>query len=294
MENLTETCRALPSSSASSANRNPCLVHIYPTGPGMGSRHSLANCPVVIGRNADCEICILDNSVSRRHVCIEFRGDEYYAVDLQSMNGTLVNNVPTTECKLEDGDYLRVGNCIYRFLSGGNVEADYHEEIYRLTIIDALTEIHNKRYLLEFLDRELVRAARHDRHLALVLFDIDRFKAINDEFGHLCGDLTLRELAGCVKKEIRQDELFARYGGEEFAIALPETSLDEARAAAERIRQLVEAHPFVYGDRTYQVTISLGVAATKGAEVIRSEDLIHRADEKLYQAKREGRNRVVG
>ncbi len=209
------------------------------------------------------------------------------------MNGTQVNNVPTPERKLEDGDYLRIGNCIYRFLSGGNVEADYHEEIYRLTIIDALTEIHNKRYLLEFLDRELVRAARDDRQLALVLFDLDRFKAINDEFGHLGGDLTLRELAACVKQEIRQDELFARYGGEEFAVALPETNLDEATAVAERIRRLVEAHPFVYGGQSYQVTISLGVTATKATEVTQAADLIRRADEKLYLAKRQGRNRVA-
>src|SRR6266851_5527687 len=243
MDDLTETCRALPSSAASSASRNPCLVHIYPTGPGMGSRHALATSPVVIGRNTDCEICILDNSVSRRHVCIEYRGDEYYAVDLQSMNGTFVNNEQASNRKLEDGDYLRVGNCIYRFLSGGNVEADYHEEIYRLTIIDALTEIHNKRYLMEFLDRELVRAAR--------------------------------------------------YGGEEFAIAMPETDLEEARAAAERIRQLLEVHPFHYAERTYQVTISLGVTVTTGTDVANAAQLIKRADEKLYQAKREGRNRVV-
>jgi diguanylate cyclase (GGDEF)-like protein len=292
-ENLTETCRAIPNPATASANRNPCLVHIYPTGPGMGCRHSLAHCPVVIGRSNDCEISINDNSVSRRHVSIEFRGDGHYAVDLESMNGTYVNNVQAPERKLEDGDYLRVGNCIYRFLSGGNVEADYHEEIYRLTIIDALTEIHNKRYLLEFLDRELARAARHGRRLALVLFDLDRFKAINDEFGHLGGDLTLRELAACVKKEIRQDELFARYGGEEFAIVMPETDLDKARAAAERIRQLLEAHPFRNGDRTYQVTVSLGVTVTTGTDVASSAHLIALADEKLYQAKREGRNRVV-
>jgi diguanylate cyclase (GGDEF)-like protein len=293
MENLTETCRSTPNPAMPSANRNPCLVHIYPTGPGMGCRHPLGTAALVIGRSNDCDILINDNSASRRHVAVEFRGDGYYAVDLQSMNGTFVNNEPASDRKLEDGDYLRVGNCIYRFLSGGNVEADYHEEIYRLTIIDALTEIHNKRYFLEFLDRELVRAARHGRRLALVLFDLDRFKAINDEFGHLGGDLTLRELAACVKKEIRQDELFARYGGEEFAIVMPETDLDEACAAAERIRLLLETHPFQYGERTYQVTISLGVTVTTGTDVAGSAELIKRADEKLYQAKRDGRNRVV-
>jgi two-component system, cell cycle response regulator len=293
MENLTETCRSTPSLSAASASRNPCLVHIYPTGPGMGCRHPLGTGTLVIGRSNDCDIWINDNSASRRHVSVEFRGDGYYAVDLQSMNGTFVNNEPATESKLKDGDYLRVGNCIYRFLSGGNVEADYHEEIYRLTIIDALTEIHNKRYLLEFLDRELVRAARHGRKLALVLFDLDRFKAINDEFGHLGGDMTLRELAARVKKEIRQDELFARYGGEEFAIVMPETDLDEACAAAERIRLLLETNPFQYGEQFYQVTISLGVTVSTGTDVANSAELIKRADEKLYQAKRDGRNRVV-
>jgi two-component system cell cycle response regulator len=293
MENLSETCRSWTDLALSSANRNPCLIHIYPTGAGMGRRHALGNRPLVIGRSNECDIFINDNSVSRRHVCIEFRGDAYYAIDLQSMNGTFVNNVAAPERRLEDGDYLRVGNCIYRFLSGGNVEADYHEEIYRLTIIDALTEIHNKRYLMEFLDRELVRAARHGRRLALVLFDIDRFKAINDEFGHLGGDLTLRELAACVKKEIRQDELLARYGGEEFAIVLPETDVQEASIAAERVRKLVAEHPFQYADKPYQVTVSLGVAATTGTEAICSADLIGRADEKLYQAKREGRNRVI-
>src|SRR5207247_3830386 len=138
--------------------------------------------------------------------------DGYYAVDLQSTNGTFVNDVPASICKLKDGDYLRVGNCIYRFLAGGNVEAEYHEEIYRLTIIDALTGIHNKRYLLEFLDRELARSARHHRPLSLVMLDIDRFKAVNDELGHLAGDFTLRELLSLAKEAIRKEELCVRYG----------------------------------------------------------------------------------
>src|SRR5262249_43190695 len=143
--------------------------------------------------------------------------------DLGSTNGTFLNDALVARAPLKDGDYLRVGNCIYRFLAGGNVEADYHEEIYRLTITDGLTQTHNKRYLLEFLDRELARSQRHTRPLSLVLFDIDRFKAINDELGHLAGDHVLRELAACVKAAVRREELFARYGGEEFAVVLPET-----------------------------------------------------------------------
>ncbi len=196
--------------------------------------------------------------------------------------------------KLKDGDYLRVGNCIYRFLAGGNVEAEYHEEIYRLTIIDALTEIHNKRYFFEFLDRELARCARYGRPLALVMIDIDRFRTINEDLGHLGGDCTLRELAARLKKNVRKEELFARYGGEEFAVVLPETDRQGAVQVGERLRHAVECEHFRYEERTFPVTISLGVATTTGENVPSPSELIRDADEKLYQAKHDGRNRVVG
>ena len=224
MEKVTETWVTLPERPVSMTNRNACLVHIYPTGLGMGTRYTLADSPVVIGRGGDCEIRINDHSVSRRHARIQPGADGYYAVDLQSTNGTFVNDNPASMYKLKDGDYLRVGNWIFRYLTGGNVEAEYHEEIYRLTIIDALTGIHNKRYLIEFLDRELARSARHHRPLSLVMLDIDRFKLINDDLGHLAGDFTLRELVAQVKEAIRKEELFARYGGEEFVVVLPETN----------------------------------------------------------------------
>ena len=195
--------------------------------------------------------------------------------------------------RLKDGDYLRVGNCIYRFLAGGNVESEYHEEIYRLTIIDALTEIHNKRYLMEFLDRELSRSARYHRPLALILFDIDLFKSINDEHGHLGGDFTLRELAASVKTVVRKEELFARYGGEEFVIVLPESTLQAAVQVGERIRGLVEKHVFQFEGRSFNITISLGVFGTGGDDSLTPVELIREADNNLLRAKRSGRNRVV-
>jgi diguanylate cyclase (GGDEF)-like protein len=249
--------------------------------------------PLVIGRGSDCEIRINDHSVSRRHARIQPGADGYYAVDLQSTNGTFVNDTPASMHKLKDGDYLRAGNCIYRFLAGGNVEAEYHEEIYRLTIIDALTDIHNKRYLLEFLDRELSRSGRYARPLSLVMFDIDRFRVINEDMGHLGGDFTLREMAARIKGNVRKEELLARYGGEEFAVVLPETTRDGAVALSERLRNVIAGQPFTYEDKSFQVTISLGVATTTGDETMTPSALIRHADERLYQAKREGRNRVV-
>ncbi len=292
MEKATETWVTGPDRLVSTTRRDACVVHIYPTGPGMGTRYPLSDTPVVLGRGNDCDIRINDHSVSRRHARIQPGADGYYAVDLQSTNGTFVNDVPASICKLKDGDYLRVGNCIYRYLAGGNVEAEYHEEIYRLTIIDALTDIHNKRYLLEFLDREVSRSARYSRPLALILFDLDRFKTVNEDLGHLGGDFTLREVAACVKGSIRKEELFARYGGEEFMIVLPETNLEGAVNVAERLRVLIEQHRFQYEGKNYPVTLSLGVATTSGDPNMTPHELIRQVDDKLFQAKNDGRNCV--
>jgi two-component system, cell cycle response regulator len=292
MDRVTETWITPVERPVSITNRNACLVHIYPTGPSMGSRYTLNDAPAVLGRANDCEIRINDHSVSRRHARIQPSADGYYAVDLQSTNGTYVNDVPASMYKLKDGDYLRVGNCIYRLLMGGNVETEYHEEIYRLTIVDGLTDIHNKRYFLEFLDRELARSSRYDRPLSVVMFDIDRFKLINDEMGHLGGDFTLRELAARIKGSIRKEELFARYGGEEFVLVLPETNREGTTILTERLLKVVSQTPFLFEDKSFHVTISAGVTSTCGEKDITPIELIRRADEKLYQAKEEGRNRI--
>jgi diguanylate cyclase (GGDEF)-like protein len=294
MQPVTDTWRTTPRRPISVAHPLACLVHIYPTGANMGQRYALGDETVVVGRGEDCQIQISDHSVSRRHARIEKNGDSFFAVDLQSTNGTFVNNMGCVQTRLKDGDYLQIGNCIFRFLAGGNVEAEYHEEIYRLTIIDALTGVHNKRFFEEFLDREMARSNRHHRPLSLVMFDIDRFKSVNDELGHLAGDYTLRELATMARPKIRREDLFARYGGEEFVLILVETQFPGAMELAERIRTMVEKRTFECDGRPFQITISLGVAATTGEDGLTTQDLIRRCDEKLLEAKRAGRNRVCG
>ncbi len=273
--------------------RDACLIHIYPTGMGMGTRHLLEQGTTILGRDEDCDITVQDYSVSRRHTRFDLDVDRYLATDLDSTNGTFVNDAPAKLTPLADGDYIRVGNCLFRFLAGGNVEADYHEELYRLAILDPLTGLYNKRYLVDYLHRELVRSTRHGRPLTLILFDIDYFKAINDSMGHLAGDLTLRELAGRLKSEVRRDDLLARYGGEEFAAVLTEIDPASGAELAEHLRQTVEDHRFLFEGRRYTITISLGVASTQANEVLSPQELIRRADERLYRAKHEGRNRVV-
>src|SRR5262249_15163130 len=125
METGSETWVTMPGKVSPVAGREACLVHIYPTGPGMGTRYPLGDTPLVIGSGSESDIRSTDTSVPRRHARIQPGADGYYAIDLQSTNGTFVNDTPASMYKLSDGDYLRVGNCIYRFLAGGNVEADY-------------------------------------------------------------------------------------------------------------------------------------------------------------------------
>jgi diguanylate cyclase (GGDEF)-like protein len=292
-EDSVQTFRTPKAEPSAPADRTACLVYIYPTGPSMGSRYELGDEPAFIGRAEDCAVRNTDGSVSRYHAKIVREAGEYTVTDLGSTNGTFVNNQRKQDGSLRDGDYLRIGNCIYRFLGGGNIEAEYHEEIYRLTVLDGLTQVHNRRYLIEFLDREVARSTRHGRPLAVIMLDIDHFKSINDRFGHLVGDLTLRELCARVRGVVRSDELFARYGGEEFAVVLPEADLTRARVVAERIREVMEKQPFAFNEVTYPVTVSLGAAATLPGEQLPTPELLTRADKNLYKAKAAGRNRVV-
>ena len=148
------------------------------------------------------------------------------------------------------------------------------------------------RYLLDFLDREVARSVRHHRPLSVLLFDIDRFKLINDEHGHLCGDYVLRALGERLRHAVRREDLLARYGGEEFAQVLVETDREHAMIAAERVRKSVADSPFQFENRSLPVTVSVGVATTCGEAGMTPAGLLKQADDKLYAAKRAGRNRV--
>lgn len=267
-----------------------CLVTIY--GRELGKQYSLAAEETVIGRGGDSTLILDMDNVSRRHARVLNKKDGFYVEDLKSTNGTYVNDVEVKYERLRNGDLIKIGGAILKFLQGGNIEALFHEEIYRMTIVDGLTQVHNKRYFLEFIDREMARCARYDRPLSLLLFDIDHFKQVNDVHGHLAGDFVLKRLAEIVGKHIRKEEAFARYGGEEFAVLMPETTGERARIFAEKIRRMVEQTPFVYEDRRIAVSVSIGI--TEMGPHRDPNSFIKAADEKLYKAKANGRNRVEG
>jgi two-component system cell cycle response regulator len=163
-----------------------------------------------------------------------------------------------------------------------------------LAITDGLTGLYNRRYFEGHLGTQVQEARREDRPLSVLVLDIDYFKSVNDTYGHDAGDDVLREFARRVRKAVRGVDLCCRYGGEEFVVVMPETDLGTAYAAAERIRERIAAQPFPISGRTREipVTISVGVAGLAGRDDTPAK-LIKRADEALYAAKRNGRNRVA-
>jgi two-component system, cell cycle response regulator len=271
--------------------KEACLVVIY--GSDLGRKYNLEAPALVVGRSSKSDIQIDQESVSRAHSKIVNSGRAIRIRDLGSTNGTYVNDELIDERALADGDFIKIGRTIFKFLSGGNIERAYHEEIYRLTTVDGLTQIFNKRYFQESIEREIARALRYRREMSLVMFDIDHFKMINDTHGHLAGDSVLKVLALTVKNKIRREDLFARYGGEEFAIVLPEIDGHNAHQFSEKIRRIVETTDFRFEGVKMDVTISLGVAGLD-QETTDSAGLIKRADERLYEAKNAGRNCVRG
>ncbi|MBP8808065.1 MAG: GGDEF domain-containing protein [Kofleriaceae bacterium] len=271
-----------------------CLVLLHPPGPDIGRRTALTKQLYLIGRDTDADLVISRSAVSRHHAQLAKEGDgAWWAIDLGSTNGTFVNEQRIQRHALADGDQVRFGDAIFKFLSGANIESAYHEEIYRMTILDGLTGIHNKRYFLEFIDRELAGAKRHGHALSLVMFDIDFFKRINDEHGHLAGDQVLKDLTGRLKARMRREDLFARYGGEEFACVLSSTGLDGGVIFAEHVRALMAERPVIWNQTAIPVTVSLGVACAYNEPNLDPPTLIKRADDNLYVAKRNGRNQVV-
>lgn len=276
------------------AERTSCLVLLYPPGPGIGRRTELSRRAYFVGRDPGCELTVVSNLVSRQHARLTVDRDGGWSVqDLASTNGTFVNEERIDMRRLSDGDQLRFGEVIYKFLSGSNIESAYHEEIYRMTIVDALTGSYNKRYLLDFLTREVSVAKRYGHALSLVMFDVDHFKKINDTWGHLAGDAVLKELAHRVRARMRREDLFGRNGGEAFAVVLPSTALTGGVVFAEALRRLLADRPVIFEGQSISFTVSLGVSALDGTADIDATALMRRADEHLYAAKRAGRNRVA-
>ena len=271
-----------------------CLVIIHRRdGLPLTKRIDLSRPIMRIGRDTNNDIVLEDTEVSRRHARLEARGRSWVLMDVGSTNGTFLNDRELDSCvKLRGGDRLKIGSQIFKFLTGDDVESAYHDEIYRLSITDNLTGIPNQRALRDELRREVSRARRHTLPTTFLMLDIDRFKEVNDRYGHLAGDAVLARVASAVREATRDGDTVARYGGEEIAVLMPQTDLPEACGVAERIRTTIEALVTEYRGLSIGVTVSIGCASLQ-AEDADLDDLVKRTDDKLYEAKSGGRNRVA-
>ena len=267
------------------------------SGPETGRVYSLSD-NVVIGRGKECEVRVDDGSISRQHASIARSGSglRWDLEDLRSRNGTFVDGYRVRRHALRDGDRLQLGGAIHlRFSITDDVEEKLQRRLYESSVRDGLTGTFNRKHFNERLSAEISFALRHSTPVALLIFDIDHFKRVNDEHGHLAGDKALRELSSVVMHTIRAEDILARYGGEEFAVIARGVETEGAIALAERIRGVAQALRTDFEGATIAFSVSVGVAMLSGIEGTRdATSLIARADERLYQAKRAGRNRVVG
>jgi len=164
------------------------------------------------------------------------------------------------------------------------------ENLEKHAIYDPLTQCFNKKEIEILLEKSLKEALRYNKPLSIMMLDIDFFKKVNDTYGHLAGDIILKEVANIIKSTIRNSDICGRFGGEEFIVVLPNTKLSGAMRLAERIRENIEKNKFVFKNKKIPITISIGITSASKNDSLFS--LIERADEALYEAKSKGRNKV--
>ncbi len=260
--------------------------------PDVGHRFELAGEELIIGRSSDAGIQVDRDSVSRRHARLSRQGDGWVVADLQSTNGSYINDMPIREHRLQSGELLKIGNAIFRFLAPPGLEAALADEQYRITVSDGLTSAWNRRAFVDILEREVARAHRFARPASLCALDIDNCKAINDTHGHLTGDHIIKEMSRRILRRTDRSEVLCRYEGTQFLLLLPECPHPQAVARAEELRQAAASDTFDFEGDRIPVTCSLGVCTlsteSDAAQFIRA------AQELMLRAKKQGKNRVYG
>ncbi len=283
---------------ASTASSPSPLYFIMVNGGIPGAMLQLSASGTRIGRAVDNSIQLPDPSLSRYHAFLEEDEEGQIRLsDLGSTNGTYLNGrrLPDrTPVSVRDGDRIQLGSTIVvKFVRPDPCEERFQREMFERTVRDSLTGLYNRAYFLSEVGLLGDRGALRGLDMAILMIDIDHFKRINDDHGHDTGDLVLREVAGVLRQSLRGDDLIARYGGEEFVAALPVSAPDQAAERAERIRAMLAGRRILIGSRPMRVTVSIGVAYAPAGRPRSVASLIAASDQGLYQAKNNGRDRVV-
>ena len=292
-EDTTATGNSDPGLRPETTSRNRATLTVL-TGNAAGHMFKLHTGSSLVGRAQNAEIRLVDDGVSRQHASVRFDGKKLSVNDLDSRNGTFVNgNKITGPTTLDDGDKIQVGRTtVLRFAYHDALDETFHENLLSSALRDGLTKLFNKRYLMDRLDSELKFARRHDTAVGLLMIDLDHFKTVNDQHGHLAGDAVLAAFAHALLKAVRNEDVVARFGGEEMVIVLWAIVIDAAVALAERLRKLLEQTAVAFNDGELHATVSIGVAGYPATQADSVAALIEAADKALYRAKKAGRNRV--
>lgn len=292
-ETLVRESKTLKLKLAEARKSEACLVIVL--GKPLGKRFALKSETMVIGRDSECEIVVHDNSLSRAHAQVVKRENgQFYIKDLNSTNGTYLNDqklTPGIVVGVKNGDLLKMGNVIFKFIGKGKIDNVFHKDILNLASRDDLTGTLNRASLMSTLEEGFQKARTTKRPLSVIILDLDQFKSINDTFGHAAGDFVLKETVKVAQSVIRGDDSIGRFGGDEFMVALWDSSLATAGMVAERIRSKIEKHSFIYEGKRIPVTVSLGVSSLDDS-IESISKLFERADGAQYSAKKNGGNQV--
>jgi two-component system cell cycle response regulator len=269
-------------------------VLVETTGVFAGRPHSIPREGATIGRSIECTLRIDHESLSRVHARVARLGQNYLLEDMGSLNGCFVDDHRVARVALQDGDRLRLGSSVdLRFHRVCEEEERAIVRLYEAGLRDPLTGLANRKQLEETLRAELSFARRHGTDLALVMADVDRFKAVNDTYGHLVGDTVLRHITQVFAATVRTEDVVARFGGEEFVVVARSTSLRSGQQLAERLRRALEGNPLTVRGDTLRLTASFGVSSLSSTPDPTPSALLGSADGRMYEAKAMGRNRVV-
>ena len=281
-----------PGQAKAPTNRDQAYLIVL-AGSAMGETYKLSREKTVIGRGQKAHVRMMDDGISREHCEIRIEEGKMVLFDLDSTNGTFCCGSRVQRHELEDGDKILVGSgTVLKFTYHDSLDETFQRQMYESALRDDLTKTWNKKYFTDRLESEFAYATRMRGPLALVVFDLDHFKNVNDTYGHLTGDYVLSEMATVVSTLIRIEDVFARVGGEEFAVICRATDREQGQAVAERIRTTVNGHRFIFDGNVIPITTSAGVSAIPDPRIRDAQSLISASDQALYQAKREGRDRV--
>ncbi|MCU0285412.1 MAG: GGDEF domain-containing protein [Acidobacteria bacterium] len=293
---LIDSFRKIKDKTGANLEFNIAFTVIHGSEVDFGKHFNFSNTPVLIGREKSNSISLDDELVSKVHCEVSFivnRDLEQLIIkDLQSTNGTYVNGEIIQQAILKSGDKITIGDTVLRFSYNDDIEEQYHNKLFTFAAMDALTGLYNRRYTINELDNQNKIARRNNRIYSIMMIDIDDFKQINDNYGHLVGDDYLKKFAFVISRGLRDQDICGRIGGEEFLVILPETSLEGAVNLANRIREQIAQIELKVDDHVIKTTISAGVCQF-GRHAFESRELLRMADLSLQKAKRSGKNIVI-